>query len=195
MVYSGDIKGELTKIIEDSSYRDKAITDMVTAAQDNHFEGILLDFEGLGLTTDKELTRSSFTTFVKEVHTAAAAAGLKLSLALHPLNSSYQGYDYKALGEIADELIIMAYDYQITQLIQQPEPVDKVNEAIQLALQYTDKDKLILGINVYNENAKSVSTLIGLAKRYDLKGIALWRLGLISGDEWDSMQQSIEFKQ
>ncbi|MMZ66343.1 hypothetical protein D1872_288300 [compost metagenome] len=89
----------------------------------------------------------------------------------------------------------MAYDYQTTQLIQQPEPVDKVNEAILLALEQTDKDKLILGINVYNENAKTVPTLIGLAKRYDLKGIALWRLGLISNDEWDSMQQSIEFKQ
>lgn len=195
MVYSGDIKGELTKIIEDSSYREKAIADMVTAAKDNHFDGLLLDFEGLGLTTDKALTRSSFTDFVKEVNTAAKAAGLKLSLALHPLNSSYQGYDYKALGEITDELIIMAYDYQTTQLIQQPEPVDKVNEAILLALEQTDKDKLILGINVYNENAKTVPTLIGLAKRYDLKGIALWRLGLISNDEWDSMQQSIEFKQ
>ncbi|MNO43611.1 Spore germination protein YaaH [compost metagenome] len=196
MVYSGDTKGELTKIVENAEYRAQAITDMITTAKELQFEGILLDFEGLGLTTDKTLTQTAFTAFVKEVDTAATAAGLKLSLALHPLNSSYQGYDYKALGQLADELIIMAYDYQASPgNSKQPEPVDKVNEAIQLALKQTDKDKLILGLNVYNENADSISTLIGLAKRYDLKGIAVWRLGLTTSDEWASMQQSIEFKQ
>lgn len=192
MVLSGDTKGELTKIIEDAEFRQQAILDMVTTAKENHFEGILIDFEGLGLTTDKTLTRSAFTAFVKELDTATNNKGLKLSIALHPLNSSYQGYDYKALGDIADELIIMAYDYGTKGT---PEPVNKINEAILLALEQTDKDKLILGINLYSENADSVSTVIGLAKRYDLKGIALWRLGLISSEEWSSMQQSIEFKQ
>ncbi|MNP33808.1 Spore germination protein YaaH [compost metagenome] len=192
MVLSGDTKGELTKIIENAEFRQQAILDMITTAKENHFEGILLDFEGLGLTTDKTLTRSAFTAFVKELDTAANKEGLKLSLALHPLNSSYQGYDYKALGDIADELIIMAYDYGTKGT---PEPVNKINEAILLALEQTDKDNLILGINLYSENADSVSTVIGLAKRYDLKGIALWRLGLISSDEWSSMQQSVEFRQ
>lgn len=191
MVLSGDTKGELTKIIENAEFRQQAILDMVTTAKDNHFKGILLDLEGLGLTTDKTQTRAAFTAFVKELDLAMNKEELQLSIALHPLNSSYQGYDYKALGDIADELIIMAYDYGTKG---QPEPVNKINEAILLALEQTDKDKLILGINLYSENADSVSTVIGLAKRYDLKGIALWRLGLINSEEWSSMQQSIEFK-
>lgn len=194
MVYSGDVNGELTKIIENADARKQAISEMVAAAKNNQFQGILLDFEGLGLTTDKAKTRASFTAFVKEVSLQAKSENLRLALALHPLNSSYQGYDYKALGQIADEIIIMAYDYRIGGGTGKPEPADKVDEAIRLALKETKKDKLVLGLNMNSEDAKSVNTLIGLAKRYDLKGIAIWRLGLISGDEWTQMQKSIEFK-
>ncbi|MEF2969006.1 stalk domain-containing protein [Paenibacillus sp. M1] len=200
MVYSSDVKGELTKVVENAEYRKQAISDMIAAATVNSFQGIMLDLEGLGLTTDKIATRAAFTAFVKELAAETKAAGLKLGLALHPLNSSYQGYDYKALGDIADELVVMAYDYRTgtgnsSDTGAQPEPIAKVDEAIRLAIQETDKDKLILGLNLHSENEDSVTDLIGLAKRYDLKGIALWRLGLISADEWESMQQSVEFKQ
>ncbi|GAA0407383.1 hypothetical protein GCM10008933_41950 [Paenibacillus motobuensis] len=193
MVYSSDVKGELTKIIEDQTYREQAIADMVQAAIDYNFQGIMLDFEGLGLTTDKELTRSSFNTFVKQLAIATKAANLKLSLALHPLNSSYKGYDYKMLGQLADELVIMAYNYEGGSS-KKPEPVDKVNEAIKLALKETDKSKLILGLNMDNEDENSVNTLIGLAKRYDLKGIAIWRLGIINKNEWNTIYNTVEFK-
>ncbi|WP_120465329.1 stalk domain-containing protein [Paenibacillus aceti] len=193
MVYSSDAKGELTKIIEDQSYREQAIADMVKAATDYPFQGIMLDFEGLGLTTDKELTRASFNAFVKELAAATKAADLKLSLALHPLNSSYKGYDYKALGQLADELVIMAYNYEGGSS-KRPEPVDKVNEAITLALKETDPSKLILGLNMDNEDENSISTLIGLAKRYNLKGIAIWRLGIISKNEWNTFYDTVEFK-
>lgn len=197
MVYSSDVKGELTKVVENAEYREQAISDMVETATAHPFKGIMLDMEGLGLTTDKTSTREAFTAFVKELAVETKAAGLQLGLALHPLNSSYQGYDYKALGEIADEIVIMAYDYRTgsgTDSSKQPEPVAKVDEAIRLALKETDKDKLILGLNMDNEDAASVDTLVGLAKRYDLKGIALWRLGIIKADEWESLRNSIEFK-
>ncbi|MFD1179370.1 stalk domain-containing protein [Paenibacillus puldeungensis] len=194
MVYSSDSKGELTKLLSSSELRQKAISDMISAATEKSFQGIMLDFEGLGLTTDRKTTQDSFTAFVKSLAKETDAAGLKLSLALHPLNSSYHGYDYKALGNIADELVIMAYDYQAGQSAKTPEPTNKVDEAIRLALKETTKDKLILGLNLNNEDGNSVTTLAGLAKRYDLKGIALWRLGLIQAEEWTSLKQSVEFK-
>ncbi|WP_334075947.1 MULTISPECIES: stalk domain-containing protein [Paenibacillus] len=191
MVYSSDAKGELTKVIENAEFRKQAISDMIAAATEHPFQGIMLDFEGLGLTTEKKSTQAAFTAFVKEVRTQTKAAGLKLGLALHPLNSSYQGYDYKALGELSDEIVIMAYNYGAKK---QPDPAAKVDEAIRLALQETDKSKLVLGLNLDNENEKSIPTLIGLAKRYDLKGIALWRLGIISAAEWSGLDQTIELK-
>ncbi|MUG89064.1 glycosyl hydrolase [Paenibacillus timonensis] len=194
MVYSSDVKGELTRIIEDPALRQQAITDMVSAATEKAFQGIMLDFEGLGLTTDKATTRQAFNAFVKELSKQARAAGLKLSLALHPLNSSYQGYDYKTLGALADEIMIMAYDYLPGDNSGRPQPVDKVDEAIRLALKETSASKLILGLNLDSEDQTTVKTLTGLAKRYDLKGIALWRLGIIKSDEWTSLKQSVEFK-
>jgi len=187
MVFAGDRGGELTKMIEDDQLREKAIADMVKLAQDKGFGGITLDFEGLGLTGDRELAKQSFTKFVKQLAEQAEPAGLKLSLALHPLNSSYQGYDYKALGKIADQLIIMAYAYEGEK---DPEPLKRVDEAIKLALQETSKDKLLLGISMGSENEQSISSKIGLAKRYDLKGIAIWRIGLIGDSALVKMNQS-----
>ncbi|MDZ4938381.1 copper amine oxidase, partial [Clostridium perfringens] len=40
------------------------------------------------------------------------------------------------------------------------------------------KQKLLLGISLSSETATSVDDKLGLAKRYDLKGAAFWRLGL-----------------
>lgn len=192
MVYSSDTQGELTKVIENASVRKKVIEDIINAATEKKFQGILLDFEGLGLTTDKSKTRNSFTNFVKEITKQAKGADLKLSLALHPLNSSYQGYDYKSLGQIADEIIIMAYDY--TSNKGNPEPISKVNEGIQLAVKETGAQNIVLGLNMNNENESSLQALVGLAKRYQLKGVALWRLGIISDEEWTQLRDIVEFK-
>lgn len=192
MVYASDTKRELTKVIENEDVRKKVIENIVSTATAKKFKGILLDFEGLGLTTDKTKTRASFTNFVKEIAKQAKGADLKLSLALHPLNSSYQGYDYKSLGQIADEIIIMAYDYNNSK--GNPEPISKVNEGIQLAAKEAGAQNLVLGLNMNNENESSLQALVGLAKRYQLKGIALWRLGIISNGEWNELRDIVEFK-
>lgn len=83
----------------------------------------------------------------------------------------------------------MAYAYEDES---GPEPMNKVDEGIRLALQQVDKSKLVLGISVYSENATSVNAKIGLAKRYGLKGIAIWRLGLIGQPVWNEMSKSLE---
>jgi len=63
-----------------------------------------------------------------------------------------------------------------------PEPMRRVDEAIRLALDDVPAEKLMLGVSMGSENAASLDAKIGLAKRYSLKGIAVWRLGLI-GEE------------
>ncbi|WP_036590462.1 MULTISPECIES: stalk domain-containing protein [Paenibacillus] len=176
MVFASDRKNELTKMLEDSALRDKAIADIVQLATDKNFSGIVLDFEGLGLSGDIGKAKRDFNEFVTRLAQKTKASDLKLSLALHPLNGAYQGYDYKTLATVADDLIIMAYEYTRGKV---PEPLDKVNEAITLALKEVSKEKLVLGISTWSENEKTISSVIGLAKRHQLKGTALWRLGLI----------------
>lgn len=188
MVYSGDGNLEITKVLEDKTLQEKTISQIVSTASEQGFQGIVLDLEGLGLTGDKAKVKADFNAFINKISSAARSAGLKLTLVLHPLNSSYSGYEYKTLGSLADDLIIMAYAYEQEK---SPEPLAKVDEAIRLALKEVNKDKLILGISVASENDQSINSKIGLAKRYDLKGIAIWRLGIIGQAKWDKMNQSL----
>lgn len=189
MVYSSDSSLELSKNLEDPQLQQQTIASIVDLASQKGFQGIGLDLEGLGLTGDKALVQSQYNAFVKNLSAAARAANLKLTVILHPLNSSYKGYDYKTLGALADDLVIMAYAYEGEK---GPEPMDKVDEGIRLALKQVSKDKLILGISVFSENESSVNAKIGLAKRYGLKGIAVWRLGLIGQPVMSKMGEAVE---
>lgn len=188
MAVAMDGSRELTKLLADNALQDDFIANLVKLASDNHFSGITLDFEGLGLNGDLPAIRQSFTALVKKLDASAEAANLKLALALHPLNSSYRGYDYKALSAYADEIILMAYDYSYEE---GPEPLNRVNEAIQLALKEVPKSKLVLGINTWNETSLTIGGKIGLAKRYALKGVAFWRLGLIGSKTMGAIENTI----
>ncbi|WP_407673402.1 stalk domain-containing protein [Paenibacillus silvisoli] len=191
MAVAMDGNGELTKLLQDKTLQDNFISQLVSLASDNHFSGITLDFEGLGLAGDLPAIQQSYTAFVKKLDESAAAAKLSLTLALHPLNSSYRGYDYKDLAAYADEIIIMAYEYSYEN---GPEPLGKINDAIQLALKAVPKSKLVLGISMGSEDAKSVAGPIGLAKRYDLKGVAFWRLGLMGDQTMSAVGKTIELQ-
>ncbi|KAF9127682.1 hypothetical protein BGX30_014688 [Mortierella sp. GBA39] len=164
-------------------------TQMVDTAKTNGFQGILLDLEGLGLTGDAAAVQASYNAFIQKAAAATHAQGLKLSIALPPLNGSFHGYDYKKLGTLADELIVMAYAYTDEK---NPQPNDKVDAAIQLALKQVPASKLVLGVNLASENENTVNTKIGLAKRYNLKGIALWRLGFNKTNVWAKIGQSVD---
>ncbi|MCM3747687.1 stalk domain-containing protein [Paenibacillus pasadenensis] len=193
MVFGVDGKGELTKLLGDKKLREEAIEGIVSTASIGGFNGISLDFEGLGLTGDKLAVQKSFTGFVTELRAASQKAGLGLTLALHPLNGAYGGYDYKALAKQADEIVIMAYAYEGEK---GPEPLNRVDEAIRLALKEVGRSKLLLGISMGSETAESLRGPAGLAKRYGLKGIALWRLGagLVDGDSIAALENTVKLK-
>lgn len=82
----------------------------------NPYEGVTIDFEGLRGSTLKQ----NFVAFLKELDTALTAEGKSLYVAVHPATkdgSYYDGYDYKAIGEIADKVIMMAYDYEAKSIL------------------------------------------------------------------------------
>ncbi len=156
------------------------------------YQGINLDFEGLGYGNDEtqlKKTRESFNNFVDLLGERTKAEGLKLTLTIHPPNSAYKGYDYNYLGKIADRIVVMAYEYGA-----KPEPNFLVIQAIEQSLQDVSKEKLVLGISVPSENSQSFLAKIGIAKKYQLGGIALWRLGLLTDEMWDQVRNSIEVK-
>lgn len=154
------------------------------------YGGVNLDFEGLGLKGSLEYlasVRNQFTNFVQILNSKLKQEDINLTLTLHAPNSAYKGYDYQALGRIADKIIIMAYDYG-----PKPEPIHLVRQAVERSLDFVPAEKLVLGISLPSETAESVLTKVGLAKRYNLQGIALWRLGLITEDVWNGLRTSIK---
>ncbi|ANE45052.1 hypothetical protein SY83_00160 [Paenibacillus swuensis] len=199
MVYSGDEQGQLTKLLGDEDLMDRALDGLFDLAETKGFQGVMLDFEGLGLIGPKGAgvagvakVQIQFTEFVHKASSRARAQGLKLSVALQPLNGWFKGYDYKKLGALVDDMVIMAYAYGDQQ---SPEPLPQVDEAIRLSLAQVPKEKLLLGVSFASENEASLNAVVGLAKRYNLKGAAFWRLGQPGAAELGALFERVERNQ
>lgn len=188
VVHVTDQDGTITSLLGNEAAIAKAAS--AIAEESKLYDGVNLDFEGLGWQEEGERlarTRESFVRFVALLRGYLKGAGRSLALTLHAPNSAYQGYDYKTLGALADEIIVMAYDYGT-----KPEPVDKVVEAVRMAQQAVPAEKLVLGVSAPSETPQSLLTKVGIAKRYRLRGIALWRLGLVSDEMWDALGMTIK---
>lgn len=192
VVHLPDRDPTMLQILRDESVTQLAIQGILEEAKD-HYNGINLDIEGLGFNeTPEQLneTKTLFNQFVRRLFEQAKKEGLTTSLTLHSPNSVYKGYDYKTLGELADRNVVMAYDYHQSRE-RLPEPLHKVIEAVSMALESVPADKLVLGVSVYQENEQSILEKVGIAKRYKLGGIALWRLGLITEKQGEALRQVI----
>jgi hypothetical protein len=147
VIHETDRGGLLTTLLDDQL----AMTGLVRQimAEVVYFKGVNLDLEGLGPSGSEEQLQSvqqKFNYFVSLLATELRSAGKTLTLTLHPPNSYYRGYDYRRLGELADRIIIMAYDYG-----PKPEPVDKVQRAVEMAAAVVPRQKLLLGISMPSE--------------------------------------------
>lgn len=190
-VYLNDQNHLLTSLLANQSAMQQAIVQIMQESK--YYQGVNLDFEGLGLTETGEglkKVQQQFAEFVRQLDEQLSQSKKTLTLTLHPLNSAYRGYDYSVLGELADRIIIMAYEYGSN-----PEPVDKVREAVELAKAKVPAEKLVLGILISNETPQSVLAKVGIAKRYHLGGIALWRLGVLSHEMWNSLRNAIKIRE
>jgi hypothetical protein len=180
MVYSVDGNLELTKMLSDPTLRDRSIDNIAAKAKDNGFSGILLDYEGLGHSLDPVEQQKLLNDYVRLL--VKKLDGIKLSLAVHPPNSAYKGYDYRTLAQLADDLVIMSYQYHpVGTAVHTPQPNKQVEDSIAMLIKAgIPKEKLLLGIDIWSETPQSVDDKLGLAKRYGLKGASFWRIGLYS---------------
>ncbi len=113
-VYADNNSGLLTQLLGDPALRGEAVQQVVTemngAGRDGEtvrFDGVVIDFESL-----RAAEKSSFTAFLQELRSAMGTRPLYVTV--HPVLSGsayYDGYDYAAIGALADRVILMAYDY------------------------------------------------------------------------------------
>ena len=193
MVWAVDGQGDLTNVLANDGRLQQAAMAMAQAAADRGFDGLVLDLEGLGLTgspDDIAQVRGRFTRLVTATAQALSARGARLIVAVPPPNGAYKGYDLKAIGAIADRVMLMSYEYTD----QGPEPIDLVQAGLQQALQIVPREKLLLGVSANSETAASLVPKVGLAKRYSLAGVAVWRLGLMGDAFLQALQNQIIMK-
>ena len=84
---------------------------LVNNSQRINYQGVLIDFEGL---KGKENT-VKFNLFLSNLKVALNDIDKSLIVAVQPVRkaglSYYDGYDYKAIGRLADYVILMAHDF------------------------------------------------------------------------------------
>lgn len=188
LVFVTDGGGKLRQLLNNEEAVERAVNAIIKEAR--HYKGVNLDFEGLGWNDDPNQlvsVKTDYNNFARELASRLHKENRELTLTLHAPNSAYLGYDYKTLGQVADHIVIMAYDYG-----SKPEPNSMVQQAVEMALIEVPADKILLGISAYNETESSIISKIGIAKRYDLGGIALWRLGLVSDEMWTNLANNIK---
>ena len=79
------------------------------------YTGVTIDFEGLSGSSN----RTNFVQFLTVLSQRLKAKGLSLTVTVMPATADgayYDGYDYRAIGRLADKVILMAHDYQPTSL-------------------------------------------------------------------------------
>ena len=102
----------INSVVNNQKYIDNLIQNLLNLMGQKGYVGVDIDFEFI-LARD----RDAFTDFVRQIAEAMRANGYHTSVALAPKVSAeqrgllYEGKDYRALGEVADHLLLMTYEW------------------------------------------------------------------------------------
>lgn len=107
-------------IFEDEQVKNRLINNIIEKVSSLGYDGVDIDFEYLTLSQ-----KEGYIAFTKQLSDALHALGKILVIAVPPMTSREQrgvlvdGIDYESLGENADYVLIMAYEYAIQCYIHQ----------------------------------------------------------------------------
>ena len=164
------------RILTDEAATARAINQIVDYVEIEGYDGFDLDLEAV-----RPEDRAAYTAFVARLGAALRERGKPLALAVPPkardTTTGWGGaFDYAALGEHADLITIMAYEYagswsgpgSIA-------PYDSVEQVLQFAIAQMPAEKVVLGIAFYGydwnvtsggSRALSYAQAAALADRY-----------------------------
>jgi spore germination protein YaaH len=141
MVFA-DSSSKLADFLKDLPAQAAFIESLVATLNDPaySFTGVSIDFEGLK-------DAASAADYVRFLQALKAQLGSRtVSVAVPPIYY-YKGYDLKAIGKLADAVILMAYDFTHDADKLPSAPLPLVNDTVATALKVIPKEKLVLGIS------------------------------------------------
>jgi spore germination protein YaaH len=240
-------------LLNNEQLRRRMVSQIAAAAAD--FDGVTIDFENLR----GSQARQDFTEFLTELKGTLTPSGNQMFVAVQPARVPgqpyYDGYDFRAIGRVADKVILMAHDYYPKSLTDEEmengfnvtplspinevyyalkaitDPVSGIEDAGKILLQFSFDsaqwklsegrvinrepfkpvyeaiyNRVSLGASrqyslkyespfitfineedgtdniVWYENQRSVAAKLKLAAMFRVKGVSLWRLGIIPDD-------------
>lgn len=140
MVFSDNAEGKLSRFLQDAGAQKSFLESLKAQLAILPMSGVSIDFEGLLSEADKE----PYTAFLRSVK--GAIGDKPLSVAVPPI-FYYKGYDLQAIGALADEAVLMAYDFTHSETGLPSAPLPLVRESLDEALRSIPKEKLLLGIS------------------------------------------------
>ena len=141
----------ITTMVNDEVVKNRLFQNLLTAMNEKGFQGVDVDFEYI-LSAD----RVPFANFVADLQNFLAPYGYTVSVALAPKTSDnqpgllYEGKDYGLLGNAADWVLLMTYEWGYTYGPPMAvAPINKVIEVVNYAVTRIDPSKIHLGIPNY----------------------------------------------
>lgn len=136
---------KLHQVLADSSLGDRLISDIVALLVSEGYTGVNIDFEMV-----READGPNLTAFIQRLAKAVHAQGKKLALSLpaRTENGWHRAYDYAALGKVADQVVIMAYDKAPGAAGPQT-PLPWVREVVDYTLKRIPAQKVLLGLGLF----------------------------------------------
>lgn len=187
----------ISSVVNNQAYIDNIIDNMLQTMRQKGYVGVDIDFEFI-LATDREV----FTDFVRQVAEAMRANGYHTSVALAPKTSAeqkgllYEGKDYRALGEVADHLLLMTYEWGYTYGPPMAvAPINQVRRVVEYAITEIPREKLDLGIPNYGYDW-TLPYERGISRAKTLGNVEAMRLAISQGSEimYDEVAQTPYFE-
>ena len=138
-------------LVRNPAVSQRLIWEIGRTLQERGFGGLDIDFEYV-LAEDRE----AFAAFVRQVTQVMNLFGYPVSVALSPKTSAdqrgllYEGIDYRLLGEAANHVMLMTYEWGYSQGPPMAvAPINMVRRVVDYAVSEIPAEKIILGIPNY----------------------------------------------
>ncbi len=140
-----------SNLFQNEAAQDKLIGDLLAVMEEKGYGGVDIDFEYVFAGES-----GAYADFVAKVRDALAPGGYSVMVSLAPKTSAdqegllYQGHDYRALGEAADGVLLMTYEWGYTYSPPMAvAPLNKVGEVVGYAVTEIPTDKIYMGVPNY----------------------------------------------
>ena len=143
-------------ILNNQEIQNNLINNIISIVNDKKYNGVDLDFEYI-----YPKDREAYNTFLRNLKNRLTPINIPLSVAVAPKYRDnqqgllYEAHDYKSIGEIADRVIIMTYEWGY--LYGEPmaiSPLREVESVISYAVTRIPSNKILMGMPNYSYDWK-----------------------------------------